>query len=121
MNIMFTEISFMHYQTAQYKRGLLKYCYEVGMCVSVCAYMCVCMCICVCVCVQMCELDSEACLSNIDLILKWHTLRFFDTNTTVLMKQLEYLQVLLNMAAAERYYLHELEAVSFIPYLINKV
>jgi len=69
----------------------------------------------------MCEVDSEACLSNIDLILKWHTLRFFDTNTTVLMKQLEYLQVLLNMAAAEQYHLHELEAVSFIPYLINKV
>jgi len=69
----------------------------------------------------MCEVDSEACVSNIDLILKWHTLRFFDTNTTVLMKQLEYLQVLLSMAAAERYHLHELEAVSFIPYLINKV
>ena len=69
----------------------------------------------------MCEVDSEASLSNIDLILKWHTLRFFDTNTTVLMKQLEYLQVLLSMAAAGGYHLHELEAISFIPYLINKV
>jgi len=69
----------------------------------------------------MCEVDSEASLSNIDLILKWHTLRFFDTNTTVLMKQLEYLQVLLSMAAADGYHLHELEAISFIPYLINKV
>jgi len=74
-----------------------------------------------CACVQMCEVDSEASLSNIDLILKWHTLRFFDTNTTVLMKQLEYLQVLLHMAASQQYHLHELEAVSFIPYLINKV
>jgi len=72
-------------------------------------------------CCQMCEVDAEASLTNIDLILKWHTLRFFDTNTTVLMKQLEYLQALLNMAAAERYHLHELEAISFIPYLINKV
>jgi len=70
---------------------------------------------------QMCEVDSEASLSNIDLILKWNTLRFFDTNTTVLMKQLEYLQALLNMAATERYHLHEIEAISFIPYLINKV
>jgi len=69
----------------------------------------------------MCEVDSEATLTNIDLILKWHTLRFFDTNTTVLMKQLEYLQALLSMAATERYHLHEFEAVSFIPYLINKV
>jgi len=69
----------------------------------------------------MCEVDTEASLTNIDLILKWHTLRFFDTNTTVLMKQLEFLQALLNMAAAEGYHLHELEAVSFIPYLINKV
>jgi len=72
-------------------------------------------------CWQMCEVDSEASLTNIDLILKWHTLRFFDTNTTVLMKQLEYLQALLNMATAEGYHLHELEAISFIPYLINKV
>ena len=72
-------------------------------------------------CWQMSELDTEASLTNIDLILKWHTLRFFDTNTTVLMKQLEYLQALLNMATAEGYHLHELEAISFIPYLINKV
>jgi hypothetical protein len=73
---------------------------------------------------QVCNEGSsgvEATLNNLDLILKWHTLRFFDTNTTVLMKQLEYLQLVLNMAAAESYNLHDLEAVSFIPYLVNKV
>jgi len=69
----------------------------------------------------MCELDTEASLTNVDLILKWHTLRFFDTNTSVLMKQLEYLQALLSMAAAQQYHLHDLEAASFVPYLINKV
>ena len=93
------------------------------MCMLMCDMMCVC---CGCVtltvcCVQMCDVDTAASLTNMDLILKWHTLRFFDTNTSVLMKQLEYLQVLLHMAAAEQYHLHELEASSFIPYLINKV
>jgi cytoskeleton-associated protein 5 len=77
-----------------------------------------------CCCFQFCNEGSsgvEATISNLDLILKWHTLRFFDTNTTVLMKQLEYLQLVLSTAAAEGYMLHELEAVSFIPYLVNKV
>jgi len=73
---------------------------------------------------QVCSEGSsgvEATLSNLDIILKWHTLRFFDTNTTVLMKQLEYLQLVISTAAAEGYHLHEYESVSFVPYLVNKV
>ena len=77
---------------------------------------------CACICVtQVCRDNGESTISNLDVILKWLTLRFFDTNTTVLLKELEYLQVVFNMLIDEDYHLHELEAVSFIPYLVNKV
>lgn len=66
------------------------------------------------------NLNDET-IANLDLILKWHTLRFFDTNTSVLLKGLEYLQALFNMLSAQDYHLQELEASSFTPYLINKV
>ncbi|CAH1786978.1 unnamed protein product [Owenia fusiformis] len=65
--------------------------------------------------------DSAAVLANIDLILKWMTLRFFDTNPSVLLKALEYLQSLFVLLADEDYHLSEFEASAFIPYLILKV
>jgi len=37
------------------------------------------------------ETDFEGLTSNLDLILKWATLRFFETNTSVLLRTLEYL------------------------------
>lgn len=70
---------------------------------------------------QRLESESEATVSCLDLILKWFTLRFFDTNTTVLMKVLEYLKLLFAMLNRENYHLTEYEASSFVPYLILKV
>ncbi|KAM7396138.1 hypothetical protein PAMP_019206 [Pampus punctatissimus] len=67
------------------------------------------------------ESESEATIGCLDLILKWFTLRFFDTNTTVLMKVLEYLKLLFTMLNRENYHLTEYEANSFVPYLILKV
>lgn len=67
------------------------------------------------------ESESDATISCLDLILKWFTLRFFDTNTTVLMKVLEYLKLLFAMLNREDYHLTEYEANSFVPYLILKV
>ena len=67
------------------------------------------------------EEDVEATIANVDLVLKWLTLRFFDTNTSVLLKALEYLMLLFNLLSEQEYHLMELEANSFIPYLINKV
>uniref|UniRef100_A0A8C9SES7 Cytoskeleton associated protein 5 n=2 Tax=Scleropages formosus TaxID=113540 RepID=A0A8C9SES7_SCLFO len=67
------------------------------------------------------EDEKEATISCLDLILKWFTLRFFDTNTSVLMKALEYLKLLFSMLSRENYHLNEFEASSFIPYLILKV
>ncbi|XP_056137705.1 cytoskeleton-associated protein 5 isoform X2 [Lampris incognitus] len=71
--------------------------------------------------IERLEDESEATISCLDLILKWFTLRFFDTNTTVLMKVLEYLKLLFSMLSRENYHLNEFEANSFIPYLILKV
>ncbi|KAG9465210.1 hypothetical protein GDO78_018673 [Eleutherodactylus coqui] len=67
------------------------------------------------------ETEKEGVMSCLDLVLKWFTLRFFDTNTSVLMKVLEYLKLLFAMLSQEEYHLTELEATSFIPYLLLKV
>uniref|UniRef100_A0AAY4C450 TOG domain-containing protein n=1 Tax=Denticeps clupeoides TaxID=299321 RepID=A0AAY4C450_9TELE len=67
------------------------------------------------------EAEKEVTVSCLDLILKWFTLRFFDTNTSVLMKALEYLKLLFTCLGSMDYHLLEPEAASFIPYLILKV
>ncbi|XP_061677746.1 cytoskeleton-associated protein 5 isoform X2 [Syngnathoides biaculeatus] len=71
--------------------------------------------------IERLENESDATISCLDLILKWFTLRFFDTNTTVLMKVLEYLKLLFAMLDRENYNLTEYEANSFVPYLLLKV
>lgn len=65
--------------------------------------------------------NSQALISNLDLILKWLTLRFFDTNPSVLLKGLEYLHSVFNVLIENKYTMLENEASSFIPYLILKV
>ncbi|XP_062856912.1 cytoskeleton-associated protein 5 isoform X2 [Trichomycterus rosablanca] len=65
--------------------------------------------------------EFEAVIGCLDLILKWFTLRFFDTNTSVLMKAMEFLKLLFTMLSRDNYHLSEYEASSFIPYLILKV
>ncbi|RUS89220.1 hypothetical protein EGW08_003030 [Elysia chlorotica] len=59
-------------------------------------------------------------VNNLDLILKWLTIRFFDTNPSMLNKALDYIQRLFSMLAAQDYHLSELEANSFVPYLLLK-
>ncbi|GLG98562.1 Protein mini spindles [Gryllus bimaculatus] len=65
--------------------------------------------------------NGGATMANLDLILKWMTLRFFDTNPSVLIKGLEYLQLVFTMLIEEEYNMYENEAASFIPYLILKI
>lgn len=65
--------------------------------------------------------NQDALISNLDLVLKWLTLRFFDTNPSVLLKGLEYLHSVFNILKENKYSLLEIEASSFIPYLILKV
>ncbi|KAL1502287.1 hypothetical protein ABEB36_007453 [Hypothenemus hampei] len=64
---------------------------------------------------------NEALIANLDLILKWFTLRFFDTNPSVLLKGLEYLHSVFNMLMTKQYKMLENEGSSFVPYLILKI
>ncbi|XP_059352575.1 cytoskeleton-associated protein 5-like isoform X2 [Daphnia carinata] len=67
------------------------------------------------------SVNVESQKANLDLVLKWMTLRFFDTNPSVLLKGLEYLQSVFSLLAQEGYHMLDSEASSFIPYLITKV
>uniref|UniRef100_A0A670Z7P3 TOG domain-containing protein n=1 Tax=Pseudonaja textilis TaxID=8673 RepID=A0A670Z7P3_PSETE len=67
------------------------------------------------------EAEKDGVLSCLDLILKWLSLRLFDTNTWVLMKTLEYLQRLFQLLMEEKYQLTDNEVSSFLPYLILKL
>ncbi|KAI8994916.1 armadillo-type protein [Pilobolus umbonatus] len=60
-------------------------------------------------------------VANADLILKYLTIRFFDTNTSMLIKSLDITQNLIAVLDEEEYHLSEYEAVSFLPFLINKL
>ncbi|XP_029845565.2 cytoskeleton-associated protein 5 [Ixodes scapularis] len=62
----------------------------------------------------------EGTRASLDLVLKWLTLRFFDTNPSVLLRSLDYLQALFGALAEAGYRMHDLEAASFLPYLVLK-
>lgn len=64
---------------------------------------------------------KDATIDNLDIILKWMTLRFFDTNPSMLNKALEYLQVLFRVLGDSGYQLLDSEANAFVPYLLLKV
>ena len=58
---------------------------------------------------------------NSDLILKYLTIRFFDTNTSMLIKSLDLLEHLFDLIDIDGSSLTEYEASSFLPFFINKV
>ncbi|KAI5639808.1 cytoskeleton-associated protein 5 [Phthorimaea operculella] len=64
--------------------------------------------------------NGQALMSNLDLVLKWITLRFFDTNPSVILKGLEYLHVVFQYLIENDYTMPEYEANCFIPYLVTK-
>lgn len=66
------------------------------------------------------SMENET-LGNLDMILKWCTIRFFDTNPSMINKALDYLQQVFSRLADLDYHLPDLEASSFIPYLVLKV
>ncbi|KAJ3077818.1 Microtubule-associated protein, microtubule dynamics during spindle orientation, partial [Quaeritorhiza haematococci] len=59
-------------------------------------------------------------IANADLILKYITLRFFDTNTSMLIRCLELLEHLFALMDEEGYHLTEYEASCFLPFFVNK-
>ncbi|EDW97368.1 protein mini spindles isoform X5 [Drosophila yakuba] len=65
--------------------------------------------------------NSKALVCNLDLILKWLTLRFYDTNPSVLIKGLEYLVQVFQVLIDEEYILAENEGSCFVPHLLLKI
>ncbi|CAH2087902.1 unnamed protein product [Euphydryas editha] len=65
--------------------------------------------------------NGSALVCNLDLVLKWLTLRFFDTNPSVILKGLEYLTMVFQYLIDYDYTMAEYEANCFIPYLVLKV
>jgi cytoskeleton-associated protein 5 len=59
--------------------------------------------------------------SNLDLILKYITVRFFDTNMSIFLKCLELLEHLFGLLDDQGLYLSEYEASCFLPFFVNKV
>ncbi|KAJ3170087.1 Microtubule-associated protein, microtubule dynamics during spindle orientation [Geranomyces variabilis] len=59
-------------------------------------------------------------LACADLILKYVTLRFFDTNTSMFLKCLELLDHLFALLDQEGYHMSDYEAAAFLPFFINK-
>lgn len=60
-------------------------------------------------------------VANADLILKYITIRFFDTNTSMLIKCLELVEGMLKLMDDAKYHLGEYEASCFLPFFVNKV
>lgn len=65
--------------------------------------------------------NQKALICNLDLILKWISLRFYDTNPSVLLKGLDYLNVVMQMLIATEYDMSETEGTSFLPHLLIKL
>ncbi|CAH8828703.1 unnamed protein product [Trichobilharzia szidati] len=64
---------------------------------------------------------AEATLVNVDIILRWIVLRFFETNPVVLGRCMDYLTKLFVQMSESGANLSEHEGGSFLPYLVMKV
>ena len=58
-------------------------------------------------------------VANVDLILKWSSLRFFDSNPAVIFKVLDLIYLILKLCNDGMFKLSDAEASSFLPYMIS--
>ncbi|KAG5681403.1 hypothetical protein PVAND_010841 [Polypedilum vanderplanki] len=65
--------------------------------------------------------NTKGLMCNLDLVLKWLSLRFYDTNPSVLLKGLDYLNLVFQTLRESQYVLTECEGSSFIPHLLTKI
>lgn len=65
--------------------------------------------------------NEKPLIANLDLVLKWLSLRFYDTNPSVLLKGLEYLKRVFTMLCDNKYTLSEIEGSALVPHLILKI
>ena len=68
-----------------------------------------------------CPDNITVAVSCCDLLLRWVTLKFFDTNTTVNIKCLEFLHILFKQLLSIDYCMSDYECGAFLPYLVIKV
>ncbi|KAK0402445.1 hypothetical protein QR680_016337 [Steinernema hermaphroditum] len=69
---------------------------------------------------QFIKEEPAAILGNSDLILKWMTLRFFDTNPAVLLRSLDFTIVVLSTTLENQESFTDQELTAFLPYLLLK-
>ena len=65
--------------------------------------------------------NLEACKCNLDMILRWLSLRFFDTNPSVIMRAMDYLKHVFSALNEDEYHVMDFEAYAFLPFLVQKV
>ncbi|CRK99142.1 CLUMA_CG012503, isoform A [Clunio marinus] len=65
--------------------------------------------------------NFQGLICNLDLVLKWLSLRFYDTNPSVLLKGLEYLNLVFQRLVEVQHSLTDVEGSSFIPHLLTKI
>eukprot|EP00041_Stephanoeca_diplocostata_P035693 m.1267989 g.1267989 ORF g.1267989 m.1267989 type:complete len:2057 (+) comp24744_c0_seq4:288-6458(+) len=58
--------------------------------------------------------------ASVDVLLKWITLRYFDSNPTVQLKAMTFLQELFQAMSSEGIELSDWEAAAFLPFLVNQ-
>ncbi|KMZ71606.1 Protein MOR1, partial [Zostera marina] len=64
--------------------------------------------------------NGKEMIELLDILLRWFVLRFCESNTTCLLKVLEFLPELIDTLKAEGYFLTEAEAALFLPCLVEK-
>nr|XP_018670649.1 cytoskeleton-associated protein 5-like [Ciona intestinalis] len=70
---------------------------------------------------QALDKNFENTMQCLDLLLRWLTLRFYDKNTTVHIKTLEYIKSLFDKLIEGNYRMPEYEVSAFLPHLIIKI
>lgn len=65
--------------------------------------------------------NLQGLMCNLDLVLKWLSLRFYDTNPSVLLKGLEFLNLVFPKLVDVGYSVGDVEGASFIPHLLTKI
>ncbi|CAI5438088.1 unnamed protein product [Caenorhabditis angaria] len=69
---------------------------------------------------KLADIAPNVILSNSDLLLKWCTLRFFETNPAALIKVLEFSRVIVTLIQDTDTQMTQEEVASFVPYLLLK-
>lgn len=64
--------------------------------------------------------DRAAAFASVDVLLKWVTLRYFDSNPTVQLKTMAFLHELFQEMSADGIELGDWEAAAFLPFLVNQ-